>query len=458
MTKVKLPVGLALSGLLLATALMMGRTEIQAQAGPTLNPAQVAGPNVALAWTAVAGATSYIVQAGVVSGVYPTAFNVGNVTSTAAAAPFPTTYYVRVLAMVGATPVPSNEITVVVTSMFLPPAAPTNLAAYANGRAALITWDLGTGGGTPTAMVLRAGTTPGASDAGVFPIAPGTQLAVPSVNPGTYYLRVSAANGGGESAASNEVRFDMPAGGACSAPPARAFTVSAFGTYVQFAWTPIPGAAAQRLDFTTVPGGAATLSVPVAPNAGRWATSGAPLGTFYGKVVAQFSCGSASAGPEQGFTIDGAPPPGPRAPNPAPGQRLPLPAYGAGIIEQLARERPDLLHASCKEHGGNNRFMFEAVRRLRARDNRFGLNWKRGLHGDLSQDIVTYNGTDQPDEGNRSPYIVDIIGGHCGNNPSAAWIDQTGATRAAGTIGIWTLLPYLDAGYPIVSDQQQDPQ
>ena len=100
--------------------------------------------------------------------------------------------------------------------------------------------------------------------------------------------------------------------------------------------------------------------------------------------------------------------------------------------------------------------MFEAVRRLRAIDNRYGLNWKRGNYGDLSQDIVTYNASSNPDEGARSPniYIVDIIGGHCGSNPDAAWINQTQATRDAGAIGIWTLIPYLDAGNPVVSDQE----
>jgi hypothetical protein len=99
--------------------------------------------------------------------------------------------------------------------------------------------------------------------------------------------------------------------------------------------------------------------------------------------------------------------------------------------------------------------MFEAVRRLRARDNRFGLNWKRGGVGDLSQDIVNYNHGSDTDEGTRDVYIIDIIGGHCGSRPSPNFQDQTGATRNAGTIGVWTLQPYLAAGFPIVSDEQQ---
>jgi hypothetical protein len=196
------------------------------------------------------------------------------------------------------------------------------------------------------------------------------------------------------------------------------------------------------------------LQQGVGAGASGWNVSGAPLGVFYGKLHSSFACGSQAAGPEVTITIDGAPPPGPRTPNPPPGQRLPLP-NGASVINQLAAERRDLLLQSCHEHGGNNRFMFEAVRRLRAIDNRWGLNWKRGNRGDLSQDIVNYNYGSDSDEDTTSVYIIDIIGGHCGPNPGPAWIDQTQATIDGGTIGRWTLLPYLDAGFPIVSDEPQ---
>ncbi len=458
MTKSRLPVGAALAGLVLASAMMSSGPVVQAQTGPVLSPAQVLGANVTFVWTAVAGATNYVVRAGVAPGVYFAAFNVGNTTTTGAAAPAVGTYYVRVDAIVNGTAMPSNEITVVVTSMFVPPAAPTGLEGFINGTSVLLTWTLGTGGGAPTNLLLFAGTTPGGSDVGVFSLAASaTQMSAINVPARTYYLRLVAQNQGGTSAASNEVVLTMPVGGGCSAPPSRGFSTAAFGRYVQFSWSPVPGISAQRLDFSTAPGGPATLSQPFGPTTGRWGVSGAPLGTFYGRLVSAFSCGSQSAGPEVAFTIDGAPPPGPRSPNPPAGQRLPFRNDG-GVIDRLAAERPDLLNQSCKEHGGNNRFMFEAVRRLRAIDNRYGLNWKRGLRGDLSQDIVNYNYGSESDEDTQQVYIIDIIGGHCGNRPTPAWINQTDATRNAGTIGIWTLIPYLDAGYPIVSDPQQDPQ
>ncbi len=114
---------------------------------------------------------------------------------------------------------------------------------------------------------------------------------------------------------------------------------------------------------------------------------------------------------------------------------------GYGVISQLARERGDLLYNSCREHGGNNEFMFEAVRRLRQAtgSNRWGMNIKRGNQG-LSQDIVTYfygpEGTEM--EGDIRVYIIDIISGHCGDRPGPNWDDVTDKTRVGGTIGRWT--------------------
>lgn len=123
-----------------------------------------------------------------------------------------------------------------------------------------------------------------------------------------------------------------------------------------------------------------------------------------------------------------------------------------GVIESIAAARPFELLFSCTEHGSpnSNTFMFEVVAELRLRfnTNRWGLNWKRGNRGDLSQDIVNYysgtEGTAMRDS--TSVRIYDIIGGHCGNRPSPFWVDQTAATRAAGAIGRWTTDPMCRIG------------
>jgi hypothetical protein len=456
MKQLRLPPGrLAVVAALVTAGALSASALLRAQQAPVLNPPIVLGPNITITWTAVAGASSYRLAAGLQPNQTLLSQNVGNVTTLNVQAPIGT-YYVRIHAVFpdGSESAASNERVVQVTSLVVPPTAPTNLAAYINGVAALITWDLG-GGGTPASLMLIAGTTSGGSDIGTFPLAVGTQLAVPSVPAGTYFLRMFAVNAGGASPVSNEAQLVMPPGGGCTPPPARSFSSLIFGRYLRLTWTGIPWASGYQLDFGDTPGGPYGFPIPLGPGATSLTVNNAPLGVYYGRLSTRFTCGSQAAGPEGTLNIDGSPPPGPRAPDPAPGQRLPFPNWGQGVIQQLAAERPDLLAQSCREHGGNNRFMFEGVRRLRTRDNRFGLNWKRGNVGDLSQDIVNYNFGSESDEGTRNVYIIDIIGGHCGPNPSWAWIDQTEATRNAGTIGIWTLLPYLDAGFPLAWDEQE---
>lgn len=421
--------------------------------GPVLTANPPLGPNVSFTWTAVAGAGSYILHAGVASGQYLVSFNVGNTTTFGTAAPAVGTYFVQVEAVTPTGNLYSNEVPVQVVSMFVPPTAPTDLQAYLNGRHVTFAWTSGVGGGAPTAFYLEAGTSSGGAEFGRFPVGGAGQVNIPNVAPGSYFVRVLAYNNGGFSPASNEVEFTMTAEGVCTPPPAQSFSPRVFGRYVQLSWPGIVGAAGYRFDASTAPGGPPLASVPLDANTTRFSTNNVANGVYHGRLTTYFTCGSASEGPEIPITVDGAPPPGPRAPDPAPGQALPFPNWGGAVVEQLAAERPDLLSQSCTEHGGNNRFMFEAVRRLRLQDNRFGLNWKRGNYGDLSQDIVDYNYSAESDEGTQKVYIIDIVGGHCGPRPSAAWIDQTEATRNAGTRGVWTLLPYLDAGFPLAMPQ-----
>lgn len=132
--------------------------------------------------------------------------------------------------------------------------------------------------------------------------------------------------------------------------------------------------------------------------------------------------------------------PGPGEPSGPPQSTPPgPPPDGFAIVEQVALERPDLLAGSCLDMGGSNEFLFEVVRRLRQLDDRWGLNWKRGVIGDMSQDVVDYHYGDGVSEESTEVYIIDIIVGHCGDNPQAGWIDVTQATLDANTIGMWTL-------------------
>ncbi len=132
-----------------------------------------------------------------------------------------------------------------------------------------------------------------------------------------------------------------------------------------------------------------------------------------------------------------------------PPETAPLPDR-AHVVRGLADERPDLLAASCVEAGGNNEFLFELVRRLRREDTRWGLNWKRGVVGEMSQDVIDYYfGSGDAFEGATDVYILDIIVNHCpdeGTSSEPGWTDVTEATRDAGTIGRWTLAGREDLG------------
>ncbi len=113
-----------------------------------------------------------------------------------------------------------------------------------------------------------------------------------------------------------------------------------------------------------------------------------------------------------------------------------------GVVATVAARQPFDLLNSCREFGGNHKFMEDVVAELRIRTgtNRWGLNIKRGNEG-LSEDIVAYYYGPEGSRMNNSTlvFIIDIVAGHCGSNPGANWQDQTQATYDGRTIGRWTL-------------------
>lgn len=112
-------------------------------------------------------------------------------------------------------------------------------------------------------------------------------------------------------------------------------------------------------------------------------------------------------------------------PNPLPIDALPL-YDGSSIVQGVFAANPDLVARSCQRSGGTWELMDALVDALRAADTRFAYNGKRGNAADPSFDAVSYDyGAVAGGEGSTSVYIVDVIAGHCGVSPSAAWQDVT---------------------------------
>jgi predicted phage tail protein len=173
----------------------------------------VIGSTVILEWTPPSACvpTTYVIQAGSAPGLS----NLANFSTGSTAVTFnatnvgPGTYFIRVLSSAnGLVSTPSNEVAVTVGSCGVVPNAPQNLRATASGSTVTVTWDPPIGGCTPTSYLLLAGSVSGASDVAVTTVN-ATSLTATGVGNGTYFIRIRAVNGLGQSVASNEVALTV---------------------------------------------------------------------------------------------------------------------------------------------------------------------------------------------------------------------------------------------------------
>jgi hypothetical protein len=209
-----------------------------------------------------------------------------------------------------------------------------------------------------------------------------------------------------------------------------------------------------RFQLATAPDPSAIIAVVTVPPGANGETTVSigdlPYGrTFYWRVYGSDGTTESPFSPLISFTTPNAPSPAPtpgnptptipgtgaRTPNPPPGQRLPEPS-DYHIVQAVANQYPSFLLNSCQEHGGTWQFMDTLVDTLRQTDTRYGYIWKRGVVGDPLKDVVGYNWSSDPDEGTRNVYTFDVIGGHCGSNPSPTWSN----TQPGGGPGqsVWT--------------------
>lgn len=121
------------------------------------------------------------------------------------------------------------------------------------------------------------------------------------------------------------------------------------------------------------------------------------------------------------------PEPPPVTPEPDPVSYTSIAPNMFHVVQAVHLEQPGLIH---RPHG----FTREVARRLHAIDARWGDNGKRGNPQDLSEDCVAFKAPGSPAGGVE---IYDVIARANTVDAAPAWIDQTWATVANGTIGVW---------------------
>ena len=111
----------------------------------------------------------------------------------------------------------SNEISGAVGSGV--PGPPLGLVAQVAGNQVQVAWQPPTVGGPVDTQRIEVGTSPGASNTGVFALPGGQLAAAGSLPDGEYFARVRGVNVSGNGPPSNEVRFRVGGGGPCSQRP-----------------------------------------------------------------------------------------------------------------------------------------------------------------------------------------------------------------------------------------------
>jgi fibronectin type 3 domain-containing protein len=174
---------------------------VQPPSGLTAAPGNM---RVSLTWTTSAGAASYNVYRGTSpggEGATPVATGVTTTSYTDTGLSNGTTYYYQVTAVnAGGESIRSGEVS---ATPIPPPSAPTGVVATAGHTAIALNW---TAPAAATSYNVYRGTSPGGE--GATPVATGvttTSFTDTSVTDGaTYYYRITAVNGGGESGQSAE--------------------------------------------------------------------------------------------------------------------------------------------------------------------------------------------------------------------------------------------------------------
>ena len=243
-----------------------------------------------LAWHSIAGATSYNLYRGTISG--GETLLVSGLASTT----YPdnglvdgTTYYYQVAAVnnVGISSI-SNEVAVTP----VPPvaSAPTELTATAGSAQATLSWTASTGA---TSYAIYRGTTPGGESATPIGSATATTFKNTGLTNGTtYHYTVAAVNAGGTSPSSNEASATPN-----PPPPAPTGLVGTGGnTVASLTWNAVSGSTSYTVYRSTAPGGELAPAIKTGLTSTSFTDTGLTNGaTYYYTVTDTTGVGVESA-------------------------------------------------------------------------------------------------------------------------------------------------------------------
>lgn len=179
-------------------------------AAPRAITAAIANATVTLAWSPGApGPATNVIEAGTSNGASDVGlFPVGTAT-TVSGTLGPGRYFVRVrAATTNGTSGPSSEVVLDVPALAAPPDAPAALSGSVAGGVVTLRWQAAAG--NPATYVVEAGTAAGLANLAVFATGHLDTTLVAAPPPGTYVVRVRAANAFGTSPPSNEVTVVVP--------------------------------------------------------------------------------------------------------------------------------------------------------------------------------------------------------------------------------------------------------
>lgn len=187
------------------------------------------------------------------------------------------------------------------------PLPPMLLTANALNGVASLEWLPNAAGSAPTTYQLLVGTDPGVSNVATVTAPAGQTRYTAMAPPGSYYVRVIAANALGVSAPSNEILVIVSGVVGCGIPVTpTGLAVTVAGALVTLRWdAPSSGGAPTGyvLQLGSFAGGSDLGSFGLGLT--TTITAPAPPGQYFARLVAANACGGSAPSAERSFTVGG---------------------------------------------------------------------------------------------------------------------------------------------------------